>query len=229
MACTVFLIRHAVTAETGSVLSGRKPGIALAPEGVAQAERTAAILADVSFSACYASPIERTVQTAQIVSRPHGLDVVEDASFIEADYGKWTDVPLAELRKDPLWPVIQHNPARAVFPDGEAMRSIQQRAVDGIERLAGTHQGQAILVVSHADVIKAIVAHYLGSHLDLFQRIQISPASVSVLQLWGFGPMVACVNQRPDDEGLKGLVIPAPHADEGQTGGHDGSGAGGEA
>ena len=218
MACTVFLIRHAVTAETGSVLSGRKPGIPLSKEGVAQAGRTAAILADVPFSACYASPIERTVQTAEIVSKPHGLDVARDASFIEADYGAWTDVPLAELRKDPLWPVIQHNPSRAVFPGGEAMRSIQQRAVDGIERLADAHLGQAIMVVSHADVIKAVVAHYLGSHLDLFQRIHISPASVSVLQLWGHGPMVACVNRRPDGESLKGLVIPADHGGQDKSG-----------
>ncbi|MCB9390347.1 MAG: MSMEG_4193 family putative phosphomutase [Acidimicrobiia bacterium] len=206
MACSVFLVRHGVTAETGAVLSGRKPGIALSEAGIAQAEATAALLSNVKFAACYASPIQRTTETAQIVAAPHGLAVVPDDAFIEAEYGEWTDVPLADLRKHPLWPVIQHTPSRAVFPGGEAMRAIQHRAVDGIERLGAAHDGEAILIVSHADVIKAILAHYLGTHLDLFQRIHVSPASISIVQLSSHGPMVACVNQRPGDAELAAYV-----------------------
>lgn len=185
---TVILVRHAVTATTGRRLGGRTPA-PLSEEGRTQAEAVAERLADLSVKAVYSSPMVRTLETANEIARPHGIIVRELEGVQEFDYGTWTDRPLGQLRRTRLWRVIQAAPSRVTFPKGESFREAQIRAVDAVEYLVRRHSDRAVvIVVSHADVIKAIVAHYAGIPLDLFQRLVVGPTSVSVLSLPREGP-----------------------------------------
>lgn len=180
MTATIYLLRHAVTAATGTKLGGRTTA-PLSDAGRDQAAQTAQYLADVTFKAIYASPLPRTTETAEIVARPHRLKVRPAEGMLEVDYGRWTDRPLKPLFKNKLWPVIQNTPSLVTFPDGESIRAAQERAVTAIEEIAGRHDGKNVVVVSHADVIKAVVAFYVGMGLDSFQRLHVNPASVTVL------------------------------------------------
>lgn len=200
------LIRHAVTSHTGGKLSGRMPGIDLTDRGREQASATAARLASAHIDAFYASPIERTMQTAAIVAEPHGLPVVVCPGVIEAEYGEWTDQTLADLAKTPEWKVVQGAPSQARFPGGESIREMQARMVAALDGLVAEHQGQTIAVVSHADPIKSAIAHYTGVHLDLFQRINVSPASVTVFEFHPIGVMMLTSN----DTGGVAEFLPAP-------------------
>lgn len=210
---TLLLVRHATTAATGSRLGGWTPGVHLDEAGVEQARATAGLLADHDLAAVYASPLERCQDTATIIADAAGLDVRTRDGLGETDYGEWTDRPLKDLRKEALWKVIQSTPSRAVFPGGESLRGSQQRMVEQLEELALDHGDRDIVVaVSHADPIKAAIAHFLGMPLDTFQRIGISPASISVLVLGdGHAPMVGAVNQRAT---LDLPRPPAPDADD---------------
>jgi probable phosphomutase (TIGR03848 family) len=204
---TIVLVRHATTAATGERLGGWTPGVHLDDAGVAQAERTAERLAGMSIAAVYASPLERTRETARILARPHGLRVRTRRGIGEVDYGDWTDLPLGQLRRRKLWTTIQTTPSRVTFPGGESIRAAQSRAVETVEALASEHGDETIVVVSHADVIKATVAHYLGMPLDTFQRLVIAPASVSVLALVaGAPPALLCCN----DTGSPRDPLPPP-------------------
>lgn len=192
---TIVLVRHATTAATGKRLGGWTPGVHLDEGGVAQAEAAAQRLASSTVAAVYSSPLERTQDTARIIARPHQLRVRTRRGLGEVDYGDWTDKPLGQLRRRKLWAVIQATPSRVTFPGGESIRGAQARAVDATETLADQHPGETIVCVSHADVIKAVVAHHLGMPLDAFQRIVISPASITVLQLpAGGAPMLLTIN-----------------------------------
>jgi probable phosphomutase (TIGR03848 family) len=200
---TILLVRHATTAATGKRLGGWTPEVHLDDAGVAQAAATADRLADLPVAAVYASPLERTRETAQAIARRHGLRVRTRRGIGEVDYGRWTDLPLAQLRRRKLWATIQSTPSRVTFPGGESIRAAQARAVDTVEELATQHGDDTIVVVSHADVIKAVLAHLLGMPLDTFQRLVIAPASVSVVHLAeGAAPVV----ERCNDTG----VPPAP-------------------
>jgi probable phosphomutase (TIGR03848 family) len=179
---TLFLIRHATTAATGTRLGGRTEA-PLDDAGRGQASAAAGRLADVPFAAIYTSPLARTAQTAQIIAEPHGVEVRTCEGVIEVDYGRWTDRPLKQVARTKLWPVIQARPSLVEFPDGETIREAQLRAVGAIEEIVARHKNAVVGVVSHADVIKAVVSFYLGQPLDLFQRIVISPASATVLEL----------------------------------------------
>jgi probable phosphomutase (TIGR03848 family) len=198
-ATTLVLLRHATTAATGKRLGGRKPGVHLDAPGRAQAQAAARRLRSLPVTAVYSSPLERTRETAAIVARSHGLRVRTERGMLEVDYGDWTDRSLAQLRRHPLWRTVQQTPSRVTFPGGESIRSAQQRSVEATERLAAAHGGETIVVVSHADVIKAVVAHHLGMGLDLFQRIVISPASSTTLLLSeGMTPALLCLNDTSD-------------------------------
>jgi probable phosphomutase (TIGR03848 family) len=175
----LLLLRHAVTADTGSRLSGWTPGIHLSDKGREQARALAGRLAPVAIDVVYASPLERCQETAVAVAEPRGLKVGTAEDLGEVRYGGWTGRELKELVKEDLWRVVQRYPSGARFPDGESIYEMQVRAVSGVERLRAEHPGQTIAVCSHADVIKAVAAHYLGLHLDLFQRLEIGPASVT--------------------------------------------------
>jgi probable phosphoglycerate mutase len=179
---TLVLVRHATTASTGKRLGGRTSA-PLDDAGRDQAQAAAERLAGVPLKAVYASPLPRTLQTAQIVAAPHRLPVVEDEGLLEVEYGDWTDRPLKPLLRTKKWPVIQARPSLVTFPNGESIREAQLRAVAAVERIVARHRKATVAVVSHADVIKALVSFYLGQPLDLFQRLHVSPASFSVLHL----------------------------------------------
>ncbi|MPZ86787.1 MAG: MSMEG_4193 family putative phosphomutase [Nitriliruptorales bacterium] len=194
---TLLLIRHATTAATGQRLGGRTEA-SLDEKGRGQAEAMAERLAGVPLKAIYSSPLARTMETAKYVAAPHGLDVQPVDGLLEVEYGRWTDRPLRSLVKTRLWPVIQARPSLVRFPDGETIREAQVRAVDALEELVARHRRATIAAVTHADVIKAVVAFYLGQPLDLFQRLVISPASVTIMSL---GPGAQPALLRFNDDG----------------------------
>lgn len=187
---TVVLVRHAVTAATGKRLGGRTPA-PLSEQGRTQAAGLAERLGGSKVTAVYASPVPRTVETAEAIAHRAGLQVRELDGVLEFDYGAWTDRPLGQLRRTKLWRAIQAAPSRVAFPDGESFVAAQLRAVAAIESLSQRHTDrQTVVVVSHADIIKVVVAHYAGIPLDLFQRLTVAPASVTVLGVPRSGPPV---------------------------------------
>ena len=195
------LARHAVTAQTGPLLSGRAPGIDLSEAGRAQATALGVRLAGLPVAAVYASPIERTTQTAAAVAAPHGLAVRSLEGVLEADYGEWTGQRIADLAKSDLWKVVQRTPSRATFPGGESLAAMQSRMVATLEGVVAGHPGELVVVVSHADPIKAAIAHFGGVHLDLFQRVVVSPASVTVFEFSAHGvAMLKCNDTGSLDE-----------------------------
>jgi probable phosphoglycerate mutase len=202
----VVLVRHGVTAQTGPLLSGRLPGIALSDKGVEQAEQAAARLAPLKIGAVYASPIERTTQTAQCIATRLGLPVVALEGVIEADYGDWTGGKLADLAKTDEWKVVQVAPSRARFPGGESIREMQARTVAALDAVVSAHPHETVVVVSHADPIKSAIAHYAGMHLDLFQRVHVSPASITVLEFHTHGVLLVKCN----DTGTLDELLPTP-------------------
>ncbi len=205
---TVLLVRHGQTSTTGKVLPGRAPGLHLADAGVAQAERAAARLGALDVAAVYASPLERTRQTAAPIGRATGQRVRTAKGLLECDFGTWTGQSLARLRKLPEWSTVQTAPSRFRFPGGEAFAEMQLRIWNEIERLVALHPGGTVVAVSHADPIKAAVAMAAGVHLDLFQRTVISPCSITALLMPAAGspgtPIVVTVNSTGDD--LSGLA-----------------------
>ena len=193
---TVYLVRHGRTPSTGKVLPGRAPGLNLSEEGRAQAEAAAGRLAELSTLpvAVYASPLERTRQTAAPIARALGLRVRTDKGLLECDFGEWTGKQLAALSKKPEWRTVQAAPSSFRFPRGESFAEMATRTWGAIQRLAADHRGHAIVCVSHADPIKAVLSQAAGAPLDMFQRLSVAPCSVSTLVLSDHGPMVLNVN-----------------------------------
>jgi probable phosphoglycerate mutase len=191
----LLLIRHATNdLHKDGVLAGWTPGVHLNQTGRAQAEALAQRLVSVEIEAIYTSPLERTRETAEIVAAPHELPVITRDGLGEVRFGRWTGEPLDKLRRRRLWRAIQFTPSSARFPGGESFYEMQTRVVTELEELRSKHPKQTIVAVSHADVIKAVVAHYAGVHLDLFQRLIIGPASLTVLVLDGPMPRLVCMN-----------------------------------
>ena len=192
---TVILVRHGQTATTGKVLPGRAPGLHLADVGRQQADRAAARIAELDkVDAIYASPLERARETAAPIAKARGLRTHIDRGLLECDFGDWTGGELSKLMKLPEWGTVQRAPSTFRFPNGESFSEMQHRIVSAIDRLRAAHPGGTIVCVSHADPIKAAVAHALGTHLDLFQRIVISTCAVSVIAYGGGAPAVLAVN-----------------------------------
>ena len=190
----VLFVRHGQTPTTGASLPGRAPGLHLAEAGVAQADAAAA-----RVGAVYASPMERTRETAAPIARACKLRVRNAPGLIECDFGDWTGRKLGQLRKRREWRTVQRYPSGFRFPGGESFAEMQSRAVDTVHDLVAAHPGQTIVAVSHADVIKAIVAAATGTHLDLFQRIVVSPCSITAVLYTSEGPIVLTVNSTGDD------------------------------
>ena len=196
----VFLVRHGLTATTGNVLTGWTPGIGLDDRGRQQAEALAARLAPVSLDAIISSPLERCRQTADAIAatgegRP--AVVLEDDRLGECHYGDWTGQPLKRLAKEPLWRVVQAHAGAAQFPGpgGESIMDMQHRAVGAIRdwnRRLGPRA--AYLICSHGDVIKSVIADSLGMHLDMLQRIQVDPCSLTVIRYTPLRPFVLRMN-----------------------------------
>ena len=196
----ILLVRHGRTPTTGKVLPGRAPGLHLSDEGRAQAEAAAERIGALADSggqpplAVYASPLERTAETAHPIARRLGLRVRSDRGLLECDFGEWTGSRLAALAKKPEWAQVQRSPSGFRFPKGESFLEMQTRMGSAISRLVARHRGETIVAVSHADPIKAAVAMAAGTPLDLFQRLVVSPCSVSALAYTDVGPHVLTIN-----------------------------------
>jgi probable phosphoglycerate mutase len=208
---TVVLVRHGQsTANVAGILAGRTPGVRLNEYGEGQAAAIADRLASARFDRLISSPLERCIQTVTPFSKAVDLPIESDDHFVEVDYGSWSGRQLKDLGAEPLWRTVQAHPSAAVFPDGEGLAAVSARAADGIRniRLAATAD-QTVLICSHGDVIKAILADALGMHLDLFQRIVVAPASISVIRFTPLRPFVERIN----DTGDLGSISPYPTKD----------------
>ena len=196
----VLLVRHGLTAGTGHVLTGRTPGIPLDDRGREQAAALAARLAEVRLDAIVTSPLERCRQTAAAIAAARDgepLPVKEDGQFAEVNYGDWTGQPLKRLAKDPMWRVVQAHPSAVRFPgeDAESLLEVQHRAVQAVrEWNARLGKDAVYLICSHGDVIKSVIADSLGLHLDLSQRIQVDPCSLSVIRYTPLRPFLVRMN-----------------------------------
>jgi probable phosphoglycerate mutase len=192
---TVLLVRHGTTPTTGRLLPGRAPGLHLAEVGVEQAHRAAARIAELQqVDAVYASPLERARQTAAPIAKATGHRVRIERGLLECDFGDWTGGELKALAKLPEWRTVQKAPSTFRFPNGESFSEMQSRMVSTLDRLRSLHPGGTLVCVSHADPIKAAMAHALGTHLDLFQRIVISTCSISAIGYTTDGPVALTVN-----------------------------------
>jgi probable phosphomutase (TIGR03848 family) len=193
---TLFLlVRHGQTPTTGKLLPGRAPGLHLADTGLAQAQAAAdRIAAMTKVDAIYASPLERARQTAAPIGKARGLKIHIDKGLLECDFGDWTGAELKTLMKLPAWNTVQRAPSTFRFPNGESFTEMQTRMVTALDRLRAVHEGGVVVCVSHADPIKAAVAHAMGTHIDLFQRIVISTCSVTAIAYTSGGPIVLTVN-----------------------------------
>jgi probable phosphomutase (TIGR03848 family) len=213
---TVILVRHGRTpANAGGVLAGWTPGISLDDVGRTQAAAVGARLLPVPLAAVVTSPLERTRETSEhlLAGRDPLPSVHVDERVGECRYGDWTNRELTSLAKEPLWKVVQSHPSAAVFPgpEGEGLAAMSARAVAAVRdwnaRLTAEHGPDVTYaVVSHGDVIKAIVADALGMHLDSFQRIAIDPCSVTAVRYADLRPFVLRQNDTGGD--VSGLVPP---------------------
>jgi probable phosphoglycerate mutase len=191
----VLLVRHGTTPTTGKVLPGRARGLRLADSGKKQAERAAERIAELGkIAALYSSPLERARETAAPISRALRAPVRIDRGLLECDFGAWTGQSLRRLMKKPEWTTVQRSPSLFRFPDGESFVEMQTRIVGALDVIRRRHPGQTVVCVSHADPIKAVVAHAMGTPLDLFQRIVISTCSVSAILYTDTAPIVLTVN-----------------------------------
>lgn len=192
-------MRHGTTPTTGKVLPGRAKGLHLAERGLEEADRVGARLAAVgSVRAVYASPLERTRETAKAIAAHVGLPVTTDRGLLECDFGEWTGAALADLSRRPEWATVQQHPSGFRFPGGESFAELRARMAATVERLAAAHEGDVIVAVSHADPIKVAVGDALGQSLDLVQRIVVSPCSVSAVAYSAGPPVVLAVNSTGD-------------------------------
>jgi probable phosphoglycerate mutase len=233
-ATIVLLVRHGATTTTGVELPGRAPGLHLSETGHDQAEKIAARIAALAgrsptgpdegaagdgrddgrrgragavptVTAVYASPLERTRETAAPIARLLGHNVAVDDGLVELDVGDWTGLELKAARKRKEWTTIQRYPSGFTFPGGESFVAMQARMSATLERLRAAHPGETIVAVSHADPIRAAVAHAMGTHLDLFQRVVVSPCSLTAIAYGDEGPTVLTVN----DTGATGALVPS--------------------
>jgi probable phosphomutase (TIGR03848 family) len=189
------LVRHGQTPTTGKVLPGRAPGLHLADSGRTQAQAAADRIAALGrVDAIYSSPLERARETAAPIGTARGLKVRVDRGLLECDFGDWTGSELKKLMKLPEWNTVQRAPSTFRFPGGESFTGMQSRMVSALDRLRAAHDGGVVVCVSHADTIKAAVAHAMGTHIDLFQRIVISPCSITAIAYSASGPVVLTVN-----------------------------------
>lgn len=204
----LLLVRHGLTDVTGKRLSGRTPGIHLSDEGQAQAQGLVERLSPIRLTDVFSSPLERCVETAQPVASSRRMDIKVLPDLEEVAYGRWAGRPIAQLMRTTLWRRIQLLPSSVEFPGGETLIEAQRRAVSALDGIAARSPRGVVLVVSHADVIRLALAHYSGVHIDLFQRVTVSPASVSALVLGDRIPRILRVNDTGSLADLAGRERP---------------------
>ena len=178
---TLFLIRHAVTAQTGRVLYGQTRGIGLDDRGKAQADGLVERFASVGLTAIYSSPLERCVETVEPLAAAQRLAIATVPDLIEMDTGSWTGRTLAQVRRTKPWTTVQRQPSAFRFPGGEGFVEAQRRAVGAVETIARRHARGRVAIATHGDIVRIVLAHLLGTPLDDFQRIVADTASVSVV------------------------------------------------
>jgi len=190
----ILLIRHATTDSVGKRLSGRTPGVHLNAEGQTQAQQLARRLDGSAVAVLYSSPLERAVQTAEPIAKLLRLQTIISEDFLEINFGDWTNKTFAELQNEPQFNLFNSFRSGTRIPGGELMLEAQTRMVAGLQKLCRQHPYATIAVVSHSDLIKAAMAYYAGIHLDMFQRLEISPASVSIIQVFEETAQILQVN-----------------------------------
>jgi probable phosphomutase (TIGR03848 family) len=222
---TLILVRHGrSTANTSGVLAGRTAGVRLDETGRGQAQRAGERIAPVPLAAVVSSPLERCRQTARAIlgQQSEAPDLAVDRGITECDYGEWQGGTIADLAQQDLWKVVQSQPSAVTFPGGESLAAMQSRSVTAVRRhdaaIEAEHGEHAVwAAVSHGDIIKSILADALGMHLDLFQRIHVDPASISIIRYTAGRPTVLASNthagdlswlvHRPDETSQHGAVV----------------------
>lgn len=196
---TILLIRHGHNEYVGKGrLAGRLPGVHLDEQGLTQARELAKALEDVPIKAVYSSPLSRAVETAKPIAAIHKLKVINRKGLLELDMGSWEGKTIKQVARTKLWKSVQHTPSLARFPQGESFGEAQMRIAAELEVLAAKHKSKEIIVcVGHSDMIKLAVAYYLGLPLDFFQRLTVSPASISTLYIGKDGTRLINLNHNP--------------------------------
>ena len=204
----VVLVRHAHSqANAAGILSGRRPNIALSEKGRTQAQELATRLGELKVKELRVSPLQRCIETIDPwVSTKSRIRRIEDHGITEVDYGKWSGRTLRSLSREKLWKIVQENPSRVFFPDGEGMANMQARAIESMHLALSSTGTGAVVMVSHGDVIKALVAANLGMRLDDFQRIIIDPASVTVFDFSSKTPRLLLLNDSHSNIGDLGIT-----------------------
>jgi probable phosphomutase (TIGR03848 family) len=190
----ILLIRHATTDAVGKHFSGRMTGVHLNDEGRTQALQLSERLRGLPVTAVYSSPLERAVETAEPLAKALGLQHVISEDFLEMEFGEWTNSAFTEVMRQPQFGRFNTFRSCTRIPGGELMIEAQVRMIRGIEKLCLQHLHQTVAIISHSDLIKASLAHYAGIHLDMFQRIEISPASVSIIEIYDETARIMLVN-----------------------------------
>jgi broad specificity phosphatase PhoE len=197
-AMTVFhLVRHGEHVLAGRVLAGRTPGVGLSEKGRAEIASVAARLAGEKIAALYSSPLQRTKETAEILSARLDLPVGYREDVIELDFGEWTGLTFDQVRADRRWELWRTCRSISAVPGGESMRQVQDRVVNALFDLRQTHPNGTVAIVSHGDVIRAALLFALGMPLDFYSRIEVGLASISTIRIDDSGIRVAALNERP--------------------------------
>ena len=196
----IFLfIRHGETDYNKKMhLPGRIPGVHLNKKGRQQAQAVAERLASAPIKGIYASPLDRTMETAKLLADVLMLEVIPMAGLLETDSGEWQGQSVKKLRRQKIWQAVQGHPSLFTFPGGESIMECQHRIVQAVESLRLIHSSEDLVACfSHADPIKQAIAYYLGLPLDNFQRLAIDPASISALHISNNGSRLIMLNYNP--------------------------------
>ncbi len=204
----LLLVRHGHTPTAGKVLTGWERGVHLTDHGREQARALVTRLQGVPIQAIYSSPLERCRETAAPLAADRGLPVLVRRDLIEVGYGEWTGRSIRQLSRTKLWGAVRNTPSAVRFPGGESLRGVQARAVEAVRSIAEEHPSETVAVVTHADVVRLLLADLAGVHLDLYQRLSVEPASVSAIALHDGQPRILKVN----DTGDLGSLAPPPRA-----------------
>lgn len=196
MSTVVFFVRHVSHVDLGRRLSGRAPHVPPSAAGLAEAAQLALRFGRETIAAIHTSPLERARATAAAIAARLGIGVEISPALNEVDFGRWTGMSFDELRSDPEWTRWNEHRASARPPGGETMAAAQARAVAHVEHVAAAHSGHGIVLVSHGDTIRAVIAHYLGLPLDNLLRFDVDPASVSSLLVGSWGGRVVSLNEK---------------------------------
>jgi probable phosphomutase (TIGR03848 family) len=195
---TLLLVRHGHTDAAGKRLTGWAPGVHLSEDGRRQAERLVTRLHGIRVDTIVSSPLERCRETAAPLAKARGRRVVVRRAWIEVDFGDWTGRSISQLRRTKMWRRVMTTPSNVRFPGGERLLEVQARAVDAAFDLAAEHPRGTVVVVSHADVIRLLVAHLAGMHADHLQRLSVDTASITAVSLSDGVPRLLTVNDTGD-------------------------------